>query len=423
MDMTITQKILAKHAGLNKVEAGDLLVANLDLVMSNDATFPISIAEYKRGGFSSVFDSEKIALVMDHFTPNKDIKAAENCRIVREFAAEHAIRQFYDVGRMGIEHVLLPEKGLVAPGELIIGGDSHTCTYGALGAVATGMGSTDICIGVVTGKAWFKVPSAIKIVLTGNLRGYASGKDVILHILSIVGVNGALNKSIEYYGDGIKFLSIDDRFTIANMAIECGATNAIFPVDAVTLDYLEGRVNRPYEIFTADSDATYDSCLAVDLRLIQPMVALPSLPSNSVPVSELEQTKIDAVFIGSCTNGRLSDLAAAARVLKGRKVNSNVRVIVVPATQAIYLDALRLGYIETFIKANCAVATPGCAACGGGHMGLMGKDEVVLSTSNRNFVGRMGHIDSRIFLCSPHTAAVSALTGFITTLDDYGEMI
>ncbi len=417
MSMTMTQKILAQHAGLEHVEADQLILANLDMVLSSDATFPISLAEFQKGGFDSVFDPDKIALVMDHFTPCKDINSAENCRLSREFAATYHIKHFYDVGEMGVEHALLPEKGLVAPGELIIGGDSHTCTYGALGAFSTGVGSTDICVGVVTGKAWFRVPRAIRVTLTGKMQGSVSGKDVILKILSVLGVSGARYQSMEYVGDGIANLQIDDRFTIANMAIECGAKNAVFEVDDITQEYLKSRVKRDYFTFKADADAVYEQEININLAEIQPMVALPASPANAIPMKEVPIVKLNEVFIGSCTNGRLSDLAAAAEVLKGRKVAKGVRVIVVPATPAIYMEAMKRGYLEVFLEAGCAISTPTCAACGGGHMGLMGKDEVVLSTSNRNFVGRMGHIDSKIYLCSPASAAASAVTGYITAAD------
>lgn len=417
MSMTMTQKILAKHANMNHVEVGQLIEAKLDLVMSSDATFPISLGSFRDAGFSSVYDSQKIALVMDHFTPNKDIKAAENCRLCREFAREQNIEHFYDVGRMGVEHALLPEKGLVAPGEAVIGGDSHTCTYGALGAFSTGVGSTDVCVGAATGSTWFKVPPAIRFELVGKKPANVSGKDVILHILAQIGVSGAAYKSMEYGGPGLAELSIDDRFTMANMAIECGAKNGIFEVDDITREYLKGRVDRPYEEYKPDGPEAYESVVTVDLSAVQPMVALPSLPGNGVPITEVPKVKVDEVFIGSCTNGRISDMAAVAKVLEGKQVHKDVRVLIVPATQDVYMEAMEAGYIKTFIEAGCAVGTPGCAACGGGHMGLMGKGEVVLSTSNRNFVGRMGHIDSKIYLCSPATAAASALTGYITGVD------
>lgn len=414
MKMSMTQKILANHTGSDSVQPGQLVKARLDLVMGNDATFPISLREFKKAGFDTVFDPNRIVLVMDHFTPNKDIKAAENCRLCREFAFEQGIENFYDVGRMGVEHALLPEKGFVAPGEVIIGGDSHTCTYGALGAFSTGVGSTDICVGAFTGEAWFKVPSAIRINLVGALEEWVSGKDVMLEILSRIGVSGAAYKSMEFGGSGLATLSIDDRFTIANMAIECGAKNGVFEVDEKTLAYLEGRVTREFTVYTSDGDEAYESVTTINLSKVKPMVALPPLPANGIPADEVPEVRVDQVFIGSCTNGRISDIEIAAKILKGKKVAKGVRVLIIPATQDVYLQALKAGYLETFIEAGCAVSTPTCGACGGGHMGLLGKDEVVLSTSNRNFVGRMGHIDSKIYLCSPATAAASALTGVIT---------
>lgn len=418
--MTMTQKILAKHAGMEQVKPGQLIEADLDLVMSSDATFPISLRYFRAAGFHTVFDPEKIALVMDHFTPNKDIKAAENCRLCREFAKEQCIEHFYDVGQMGVEHALLPEKGLVAPGEVVIGGDSHTCTYGAVGAFSTGVGSTDVCVGAVTGKSWFKVPAAIRFELVGKKHEQVSGKDVILYILSQIGVSGAAYRSMEFGGAGLSELSIDDRFTMANMAIECGAKNGIFEVDEITRAYLKGRVQREFEEYLPDGPEAYERIVKVDLAKVSPMVALPSLPGNGVPSQSLPKIKIDEVFIGSCTNGRISDLAAVARVLDGRKVHPDVRVLIIPATQEVYMQALEAGYLKIFIEAGCAVGTPGCAACGGGHMGLMGKNEVVLSTSNRNFVGRMGHIDSKIYLCSPTTAALSAIAGYITSKEEEG---
>lgn len=417
MGMNITEKILAAHAGLDKVKPGQLINAKLDLVMASDATFPVSINEFNKAGFTQVFDNKKIVLVMDHFTPNKDIKSAENCRRCREFARQMGIENFFDVGQMGIEHALLPEKGFVAPGELVIGGDSHTCTYGALGAFSTGVGSTDVAAGIISGEAWFRVPAAIKFYLTGELKPWVSGKDVILHIIGKIGVAGALYKTMEYDGPGLKSLSIDDRFTIANMAIEAGAKNGIFAVDEITLDYIKDRVDRKYTVYASDADADYADVILVDLSEIVPMVALPHLPSNVRPVAEIGDIAVDEVLIGSCTNGRISDLAAAAAVLKGRKVAKGVRVIIIPATQAIYKEAIQKGYIETFIEAGCAVSTPTCGACGGGHMGLLGKGERVLSTSNRNFLGRMGHIESEIYLASPAVAAATAVAGKIVGPD------
>lgn len=414
MGMTMTEKILAAHAGLAKVSPGDLINVRLDLVMSSDATFPVSLNEYRRFGFNGVFDPKKVVLVMDHFTPSKDIRAAENCRLSREFAGEVGLgSNFYDVGRMGVEHALLPEQGFVAPGELIIGGDSHTCTYGALGAFATGVGSTDVCGGMVSGEAWLKVPASIRLKLTGKPRPWVTGKDVILYIIHKIGVSGALYQAMEYCGDGLRHLTIDDRFTIANMAIEAGAKNGIFPVDDITREYLAGRVDRDYTVYCADSDAAYAREVEIDLSAIENMVAFPHLPGNGKPVSEAAGIRIDSVLIGSCTNARLSDLEYAARVLRGRKVSDSVRTLVIPATQEVYRQALDRGLISVFLDANCAVGTPGCAACGGGHMGLIGKGERILSTSNRNFVGRMGHIDSEIYLASPAVAAASAVAGTI----------
>lgn len=419
MGMTLTEKILASHTRLETVKPGQMISAKVDLVMANDATFPVSLKEYRKEEFTKVFDKQKIVLVMDHFTPNKDIKAAENCRLSREFAQEKGIEHFYDVGQMGIEHALLPEKGLVAPGELIIGGDSHTCTYGALGAFSTGVGSTDVAAGIVTGEVWLKVPSTIKFNLMGELMPWVSGKDIILYILSKIGVAGALYKSMEFDGPGLKMLSMDDRFTIANMAIEAGAKNGIFAVDNVTLDYINERVNRSYTVFSPDADAYYERVIDVNMSEITPMVALPHLPSNGLPVNEVYDIELDEVFIGSCTNGRLSDLAVAASILKGKEVSKGIRTIIIPATQAIYKEAMKLGYLETFIDAGCAISTPTCGACGGGHMGLMGKGERVLSTSNRNFVGRMGHAESEIYLSSPAVAAASAITGKITDPNNF----
>lgn len=419
MGMNMTQKILAKHAGLPSVEPGQLIKASLDLLMANDTGFPISLNEYRKSGTDRIFDRDKIVLVMDHCTPNKDIAAAENCRLAREFAREKGITHFFDVGQMGIEHALLPEKGLVAPGELIVGGDSHTCTYGALGAFSTGMGSTDIAAALITGETWLKVPSAIQIQLFGSLPPHVSGKDVALTLLARIGVSGARYQSLEYAGEGVATLTMDDRFTIANMSIECGAKNGIFPVDDTARQYLAGRVERPYSVFEPDADANYAKVLQIDLSTVVPMVAYPHLPANGRPAYEAEDVKIDQVLIGSCTNGRLSDLAAAAAILKGKKVAENVRAIVIPATPQIYLEAMRLGYLETFLSAGFAVCTPGCGPCAGGHMGLLGAGEVALSTSNRNFLGRMGHIASKVYLASPETAAASAVRGRITSPDQF----
>ena len=414
----MTEKILAAHAGLNSVKPGQLIKAKLDLVMGNDATFPVSLNEYRRADFQKVFHKDKVILVMDHFTPNKDIKAAENCRLSREFAKGVGLKHFYDVGQVGVEHVLLPEKGLVAPGEVVIGGDSHTCTYGALGAFSTGVGSTDVTAGMVTGKTWFKVPATIKFNFVGKLKPWVSGKDVILWIIHKIGVSGASYKAMEFSGLGLKNLSIDDRFTIANMVIEAGGKNGIFNVDEVTLAFLKGRVNRNFQVYRSDTDAEYDQIIEVDLSQIELMVAFPHLPSNVRPVRNSGQVAIDEVFIGSCTNGRISDLAVVAKILKGRKVAKWLRVLIIPATPFIYKEAMKKGYLETFLNAGCAISTPTCGACGGGHMGLMGKGERVLSTSNRNFVGRMGHIESEIYLASPAVAAASAIVGKITSPEE-----
>ena len=414
MGMTMTQKILARHAGLPSVEVGQLIEAKLDLVLGNDITAPVAITEFRKAGLTQVFDREKIAIVLDHSTPCKDIKSAQLCAQAREFAKEYQITHFYDVGTVGIEHALLPEKGLTAPGEAIIGADSHTCTYGALGAFSTGVGSTDMAAGMATGLAWFKVPSAIKVTLKGKLQPYVSGKDVVLHLIGAIGVDGALYKSLEFAGEGVADLSMDDRFTIANMAIEAGAKNGIFPVDDRTRAYLDGRVNRSWEGVEADPDAVYEREVVIDLSALRPTVALPHLPSNTKTVDEAAGMTIQQVVIGSCTNGRLEDLKQAAAILKGRKVADGVRCIVIPATQQIYLDALKAGYVEDFIQAGCAVSTPTCGPCLGGHMGVLSDGERAVSTTNRNFVGRMGAISSEIILASPAVAAASAVTGVIT---------
>lgn len=413
MGMTMTQKILAAHAGLDSVEAGQLIEAKLDMVLGNDVTSPVAINEMNKFGKNSVFDKTRISLVMDHFTPNKDIQSAENCKQVREFAHRHDILHYYDVGNMGIEHALLPEKGIVTCGDCIIGADSHTCTYGALGAFSTGVGSTDMAAGMISGKAWFKVPSAIKVVVTGEKAPYISGKDVILHIIGEIGVDGALYKSLEFTGDGIKNLSMDDRLCISNMAIECGAKNGIFPVDDITLEYVNGRSLREYKVYEADEDAVYDSAITVDLSTLRPTVAFPHLPENTKTIDEVPEIKIDQVVIGSCTNGRMEDMRIAASILKGRKVADGVRVIVIPATQKIYLNCIKEGLAEIFVEAGAIVSTPTCGPCLGGHMGILAKGEKAVSTSNRNFVGRMGHTESEIYLASPAVAAASAVKGFI----------
>ncbi|MGN0571973.1 MAG: 3-isopropylmalate dehydratase large subunit [Candidatus Fimenecus sp.] len=414
MGMTMTQKILAAHAGVDRVSAGQLIEVNLDLVMGNDVTSPVAIHEMESKGFSSVFDKDKIALVMDHFTPNKDIKSAENCKQVRTFAKEYGIKNFFDVGKMGIEHALLPEQGIVISGDTVIGADSHTCTYGALGAFSTGVGSTDMAAGMISGKAWFKVPSALKIVITGNFQKYVSGKDVILHLIGKIGVDGARYRSLEFTGDGIKNLSMDDRFCIANMAIECGAKNGIFPVDEKTLAYMKGRTDRTPVVFEADADAEYDEVIEINLDELKPTVSFPHLPENTHTVDEIDEIKIDQVVIGSCTNGRIEDMRAAASVLKGRKVADGVRCIVIPATQTVYMQCIDEGLAKIFVEAGAIVSTPTCGPCLGGHMGILAAGERAVSTTNRNFVGRMGHPTSEVYLASPFVAAASAVTGKIS---------
>lgn len=411
--MTMTQKILAAHAGLPEVKPGQLIQASLDMVLGNDITSPVAINEFEEKGFTQVFDKSKISLVMDHFTPNKDIKAATQCQQCRTFAHRMEIENFYDVGAMGIEHALLPEKGLVAPGEVIIGADSHTCTYGALGAFSTGVGSTDMAAGMATGKAWFKVPEAIRFYLTGELAPKVGGKDVILHIIGTIGVDGALYRSMEFQGPGVKNLSIDDRLCISNMAIEAGAKNGIFPVDEVTEEYLAGRVQRSYEKISADEDAVYEKTINIDLSQIRPTVAFPHLPENTRTMDQVGDVEIHQVVIGSCTNGRLSDMAVAADIFKGKKVHPNVRAIVIPATQQVYKDCIKLGYLEIFIDAGCVVSTPTCGPCLGGHMGILAEGERCVATTNRNFVGRMGHVKSEVYLAGPAIAASSAVAGKI----------
>ena len=414
MGMTMTQKILARHAGLDQVVPGQLVEAKLDLVLGNDITAPVAITEFRKAGLTQVFDKDKIALVMDHFIPNKDIKSAENCKCCREFACRHEITNYFDVGEMGIEHALLPEKGLVVAGDAVIGADSHTCTYGALGAFSTGVGSTDMAAGMVTGKAWFKVPSAIKFVLTGKPGKWVSGKDVILHIIGMIGVDGALYKSMEFTGDGVANLSMDDRFTICNMAIEAGGKNGIFPVDEKAEAYMKEHSKRDYKIYEADEDAVYEAVCTIDLSQLKPTVAFPHLPENTKTIDQVEEIKIDQVVIGSCTNGRLDDMRIAAEVMKGRKVAKGVRCIVIPATQAIYLQSLKEGLLEIFIEAGAVVSTPTCGPCLGGYMGILAAGERCVSTTNRNFVGRMGHVDSEVYLASPAVAAASAVTGKIS---------
>ena len=414
MGMTMTQKILAAHAGLAEVKAGQLIEAELDLVLGNDITSPVAINEMKKMNRQTVFDKDKIALVMDHFIPNKDIKSAENCKCCREFACRHEISNYFDVGDMGIEHALLPEKGLVVAGDAVIGADSHTCTYGALGAFSTGVGSTDMAAGMVTGKAWFKVPSAIRFELVGKPSKWVSGKDVILHIIGMIGVDGALYRSMEFTGEGIKNLSMDDRFTICNMAIEAGGKNGIFPVDETALQYMKEHSKREFTVYEADEDAEYDETYVIDLSRLKPTVSFPHIPSNTRTIDQVGEVKIDQAVIGSCTNGRIDDIRAAAEILKGKKVAKGVRCIVIPATQAIYLQAMREGLLEIFIEAGAVVSTPTCGPCLGGYMGILAAGERCISTTNRNFVGRMGHVDSEVYLASPAVAAASAVAGKIT---------
>ena len=413
MSMTMTQKILAYHAGLDSVEAGQLVLVNVDRVLGNDITSPVAIREYEKIGASGVYDKEKVTMVMDHFAPNKDIKAAVQCKMCRDFCEREEIVNFFDVGRMGIEHALLPEKGLVIPGDVVIGADSHTCTYGALGAFSTGVGSTDMACGMATGKAWFKVPSAIKFVLNGKLNKYVSGKDVILHIIGMIGVDGALYKSMEFTGEGVKSLTVFDRLTIANMAIEAGAKNGIFEVDEATVAYVKERSDREMMIFSADEDAKYDQVIEIDLSSIKSTVAFPHLPENTRTIDEVGDVKIDQVVIGSCTNGHYKDLAEAAEILKGRSVAKNVRAIIIPATQDIYLKAIENGLVKIFIEAGCVVSTPTCGPCLGGHMGILAAGERAVATTNRNFVGRMGDVTSEVYLASPAVAAASAVMGRI----------
>ncbi|NLI61085.1 MAG: 3-isopropylmalate dehydratase large subunit [Clostridiales bacterium] len=418
MGMTMTQKILAAHAGLDKVEAGQLIMANLDLVLGNDITSPVAIKEFEKIGVEEVFDKSKVAIVPDHFTPNKDIKSAEQCKFIREFARDREIENYFEIGEMGIEHALIPEKGLVVSGDVVIGADSHTCTYGALGAFSTGVGSTDMAAGMASGQAWFKVPEAIKIVLTGSLPKWVSGKDVILHIIGMIGVDGALYQSMEYTGPGVASLSMDDRFTIANMAIEAGAKNGIFEVDNKTVAYMKEHSTREYTIYKADEDADYSRVIEIDLSTLRPTVAFPHLPDNTRTIDEVGDVPIDQVVIGSCTNGRIEDLRAAAEILKGRKVHKGIRTIIFPATQKIYLQAMKEGLLEIFIEAGAAVSTPTCGPCLGGHMGILAAGERAVATTNRNFVGRMGHPESEVYLASPAVAAASAVSGRISSPEE-----
>ena len=420
MGMTMTQKILAAHAGLSDVKAGQLIEADLDLVLGNDITSPVAINEMKKFDTETVFDKDKIALVMDHFIPNKDIKSAENCKCCRDFACRHEISNYFDVGQMGIEHALLPEKGLVVAGDAVIGADSHTCTYGAIGAFSTGVGSTEMAAGMVTGKAWFKVPSALKFELVGKPGGWVSGKDVILHIIGMIGVDGALYKSMEFTGEGIKNLTMDDRFTICNMAIEAGGKNGIFPVDDLAVQYMKEHSKREFTVYEADPDAEYDEVYTIDLSELKPTVAFPHLPENTKTIGSFGDITVDQSVIGSCTNGRIDDMRIAAKVMKGRKVAKNVRCIVIPATQEIYLQAMREGLLEIFIEAGAIVSTPTCGPCLGGYMGILAAGERCISTTNRNFVGRMGHVDSEVYLASPAIAAASAITGKISAPEELG---
>ncbi len=421
MGMTMTQKILAAHAGLDSVEAGQLIEADLDLVLGNDITSPVAIREMDQMTVETVFDKDKIALVMDHFVPNKDIKSAQHCKCVREFAHRHQITNFFDVGEMGIEHALLPEKGLTVAGDVIIGADSHTCTYGALGAFSTGVGSTDMAAGMATGRAWFKVPSALRFVLKGFLPAWVSGKDVILYIIGKIGVDGALYRSMEFTGEGVASLSMDDRFAIANMAIEAGGKNGIFPVDEKAVAYMREHSKKEYTVYEADEDAVYEQEYIIDLSALEPMVAFPHLPENTKGISRIqEEIRIDQSVIGSCTNGRIEDLRCAASILKGRKVKKGVRCIVIPATQAIYLQAVEEGLVKTFVEAGAVVSTPTCGPCLGGYMGILAEGERCISTTNRNFVGRMGHVESEVYLAGPAVAAASAVTGKISAPAEIG---
>ncbi|MGL4740913.1 MAG: 3-isopropylmalate dehydratase large subunit [Sarcina sp.] len=419
MGMTMTQKILAKHAGLESVKAGQLIEANLDLVLGNDITTPVAVKEFEKLGLTKVFHSDKVAIVPDHFTPNKDIKSAEQCKCIREFSRDRKVNNFFDIGEMGVEHCLLPEKGLVVAGDIVIGADSHTCTYGALGAFSTGIGSTDMAAGMATGKCWFKVPKAIKFILTGNLNKWVSGKDVILHIIGMIGVDGALYKSMEFTGDGLLNLSMDSRFTMANMAIEAGAKNGIFPVDDLTIAYMNEHSNKTWEKFEADNDAVYSKVYEIKLDTIRPTIAFPHLPDNTKTIDEItDDIEVNQVVIGSCTNGRMEDLREAASILRGKKVKKQVRTIVIPGTQKIYLQAMEEGLLKDFVQAGAIVSTPTCGPCLGGHMGILAKGERAISTTNRNFVGRMGHVESEVYLASPAVAAASAITGKISSPEE-----
>ena len=418
MGMTMTQKILAAHCGVESVKAGQLIEVDLDLVLGNDITTPVAVKEFNKIGVKDVFDRSKVAIVPDHFTPNKDIKSAEQCKFIREFAYEKEIENYFEIGEMGIEHGLIPEKGLVVPGDVVIGADSHTCTYGALGAFSTGIGSTDMAAGMATGKCWFKVPGAIKFILSGKPKGWVSGKDVILHIIGLIGVDGALYKSMEFVGEGLQHLSMDDRFTMANMAIEAGGKNGIFPVDQLTLDYVKEHSTKEPVVYEADVDAVYDRTYEIDLSSLSPTVSFPHLPDNTRKIEEVGDVKIDQVVIGSCTNGRIEDLRVVAAILKGKRVAKGMRVIIFPVTQKVYLQAIKEGLVEIFINAGAVFSTPTCGPCLGGHMGILAKGERALATTNRNFVGRMGHPESEVYLASPAVAAATALTGRITNPND-----
>ena len=418
MAMTMTQKILAAHAGLDEVTAGQLIKVKLDMVLGNDITAPVAVKEFARIGIDHVFDKNKIAIVPDHFTPNKDIKSAEQAKLIRDFSHQMGIVNYFEVGQMGIEHALLPEKGLVVAGDCIIGADSHTCTYGALGGFSTGVGSTDMAAGMATGEAWFKVPEAIKFVLTGKPAKWVGGKDVILHIIGMIGVDGALYQSMEFTGDGVHNLSMDDRFTMANMAIEAGGKNGIFEVDEKTIEYIKEHSTKPYAVYTADEDAVYSKTYEIDLGAIRPTVSFPHLPDNTRTIDEVGEVKIDQVVIGSCTNGRIEDMRMAAQILKGRKVHPEVRCIIIPATQAIWKQAMKEGLFDVFVDAGAAVSTPTCGPCLGGHMGILAKGERAVSTTNRNFVGRMGDPGSEVYLTGPAVAAASAITGKISSPEE-----
>lgn len=418
MGMTMTQKILAAHAGLKEVKAGQLIEANLDMVLGNDITTPVAVKEFEKLGLKKVFNSDKVAIVPDHFTPNKDIKSAEQCKCIREFARDKEVNNFFDIGEMGIEHVILPEKGLVVAGDVVIGADSHTCTYGALGAFSTGIGSTDMAAGMATGKCWFKVPSAIKFVLKNKPSKWVSGKDLILHIIGTIGVDGALYKSMEFTGEGVKHLSMDSRFTVSNMAIEAGAKNGIFPVDELTIEYLKEHGKREWKVFEADEDAVYDEVYEIDLSTLKPTVAFPHLPENTRTIDNVGNVEINQVVIGSCTNGRIEDLRMAAEIFKDRKVKKQVRTIIIPGSQKIYLQAMEEGLLRIFIESGAIVSTPTCGPCLGGHMGILAKGERCVSTTNRNFVGRMGHVESEVYLANPVVAAASAILGKIASPDE-----